>query len=130
MTQFAVIKTGGKQYLVSAGQKLKVEKIDAPPKARLAQQGGKEGGPSPAGAASAREGGKVVFGEVLLVANDKKIEIGTPYVKGARVEAKTIKQGRSKKILVFKYHSKTRYRKKKGHRQPFTEVEIQKIVTK
>ncbi|MBI2640930.1 MAG: 50S ribosomal protein L21 [Candidatus Sungbacteria bacterium] len=101
---FAVIKTGGKQYLVSPGQKLKVEKLDA------------------------KEGGKIIFGEVLLVADDKKTEIGTPLVKGAKVEAKVLRQGRDKKIIVFKYHAKTRYRKKKGHRQAFTEVEIMKIV--
>lgn len=103
MSTFAVIKTGGKQYLVSPGQKLRVEKLDV------------------------KEDGKVVFGEVLLVGEDKKLEIGTPLIKGAKVEAKVLKQGREKKVLVFKYHSKTRYRKKKGHRQLFTEVEITKF---
>lgn len=101
---FAVIRTGGKQYLVSPGQKLKVEKLDA------------------------KEGGKIVFNEVLLFSDDKKTEIGTPLVKGAKVEAKVLRQGRDKKVLVFKYHAKTRYRKKKGHRQPFTEIEVVKIV--
>jgi|SRR3989338_4508888 len=100
---FAVVKTGGKQYLVLPGQKLKIEKLDA------------------------KEGGKIVFDEVLLVSDDKKVEIGAPLVKGAKVEAKVLRQGRAKKIIVFRYHSKTRYRKKKGHRQPFTEVEITKI---
>lgn len=100
---FAVVKTGGKQYLVSPGQKLRVEKLDA------------------------EEGAKVVFDEVLLLGDDKKLDMGTPLVKGAKVEAKVLKQGRDKKIIVFKYHAKTRYRKKKGHRQPFTEVEILKI---
>lgn len=104
MSQFAVIKTGGKQYLVSPGQKLRVEKLDV------------------------KEDGKVMFDEVLLVGEDKKLEIGTPLVKGAKVEARVLRQGRDKKVLVFKYHSKTRYRKKKGHRQHFTEVEITKIV--
>ena len=103
MTQFAIIKTGGKQYLVNPGQKLKIEKLDA------------------------KEGEKVVFDEILLISDDKKTAVGTPYVKDAKVEAKVLKQGRAKKIIVFKYHAKTRYRKKKGHRQPFTEVEIQKI---
>ena len=103
MTQFAIIRTGGKQYLVSAGQKLKIEKLDA------------------------REGEKIVFDEVLLVSDDKKTDVGTPYIKSAKVEAKVLKQGRTKKIIVFKYHAKTRYRKKKGHRQSFTEVEIIKI---
>ena len=103
MPQFAVIKTGGKQYLVQPGQKLKVEKLYA------------------------QEGGKIVFDEVLLASDDKKTEVGTPYVKDAKVEARVLKQGRAKKVIVFKYHSKTRYRKKKGHRQHFTEVEIIKI---
>jgi len=100
---FAVIKTGGKQYLVAPGQKLKVEKIDAP------------------------EGADVVLGEVLLVADGEKVDIGQPLVEGAKVEARVIQQGRKKKVIVFRYHSKTRYRKKKGHRQHFTEVEIKEI---
>lgn len=103
---FAVIKTGGKQYIVEPGQKLRIEKIDA------------------------KDGAKVLFDEVLLVADGAKVEIGTPLVKDAKVEAEAVRQGREKKKIVFKYHSKARYRKKKGHRQPFTEVEIKKIVTK
>lgn len=103
MTQFAVIKTGGKQYLVTPGQKLKVEKLDAD------------------------DGKNIVFGEVLLIGGEKETEVGTPTVKGARVEAKVLGEGRHKKVIVFKYHAKTRYRKKKGHRQPFTEIEITKI---
>ncbi len=102
---FAIIRTGGKQYLVKPGQKLKVEKINA------------------------KEGAKLTFDEVLLIADDKKVEIGTPLVKGAKVEAKVLRQGRGKKVIVFRYHSKTRYRKKKGHRQHFTEIEITKIVS-
>jgi len=105
MSQFAVIKTGGKQYLVSPGQKLKIEKLDA------------------------KESGKIVFDKVLLVSDAKKIQIGMPLVDGAKVEAKVLKQGRAKKIIVFRYHSKTRYRKKKGHRQHFTETEIVKIIS-
>lgn len=104
MAQFAVIKTGGKQYFVTPGQKLKIEKVDA------------------------KEGDRFMFEEVLLRGDGERIEIGTPFVEGAIVEAKVIKQGRNKKIIVFKYHSKTRYRKKKGHRQPFTEVLIERIV--
>lgn len=103
---FAIIKTGGKQYKVSPGQRLKIEKLDA------------------------AEGAAVQFGEVLLVADGDKVEIGTPLVKDANVGAKVLKQGRARKQIVFKYHPKSRYRKKKGHRQHFTEVEIQKIVTK
>jgi len=101
--QFAVIKTGGKQYLVEPGKKLKVEKLEA------------------------EEGSAFSFDEVLLKGDDKGVEIGTPTVKGAKVEAKVLEQGRGDKIIVFKYHAKTRYRKKKGHRQPFTEVSIEKI---
>lgn len=104
--QYAVIKTGGKQYLVSPGQKLKVEKLDAP------------------------ESGAVLFDEVLLIAGDgDAVSIGTPTVPEAKVEAKIIRQGRSKKVIVFKYRPKARHRKKQGHRQHYTEVEIQRIVT-
>lgn len=98
--KFAVIKTGGKQYLVKEGDKLKVSKIIA------------------------NEGDDFEFGEVLLIANDKELKIGAPLVEGIKVSAKILKQGRSRKIIVFHYHSKTRYRKKAGHRQHFTEVEI------
>lgn len=99
---FAIIETGGKQYKVSAGDKIKVEKLSA-------------------------EGDSVSFDKVLLKSRGDKVEIGTPYVSGSRVEAKVLKQGRDKKKIVFKYKSKTRERKKKGHRQPYTEVEITKI---
>ena len=100
----AVIRTGGKQYLVRPGEKLKIEKLDAP------------------------EGGAILFDEVLLVVGDgNDISIGAPTVKDATVEAKVIAQGRSKKIIVFKYRPKARHRKKQGHRQRFTEVEITKI---
>lgn len=101
--EFAVIKTGGKQYKVSSGLKLKIEKLEA------------------------KEGDAVVFDNVLLKVNAEQAEIGTPYVSGAKVEAKVIKQGRNKKQIVFRYHPKVRYRKKKGHRQNFTEVEIVSI---
>lgn len=97
---FAIIETGGKQYRVVPGQKLKVEKLEA------------------------KDGDSLVFDKVLLVADGENVKIGKPLVDGAKVEAKLVKQGRSKKVIVFKYHSKTRYRKKKGHRQDFTEVEI------
>jgi len=99
----AVIKTGGKQYLVSPGQKIKIEKIDV------------------------KEGKEVTFKEVLLLEKQRKLEIGTPLVKGAKVIGKVLKQGKGKKIIIFKYKSKTRYKVKKGHRQLFTEVEITKI---
>lgn len=100
---FAIIKTGGKQYRVEPGQTLKIEK--------LAPKGD----------------GPIVFDEVLMVSNGADVKIGTPHVAGAKVEAKLVKNGRAKKVIVFKYHSKTRYKKKKGHRQEFSEVEIVKI---
>jgi len=99
----AVIKTGGKQYLVSPGKKIKIEKIKG------------------------EKGEKVSFREVLLVEKNKKIETGTPLVKGARVDGKILSQGKGEKIIIFKYKPKTRYKVKKGHRQFFTEVEITKI---
>lgn len=100
MTKFTIIQTGGKQYKVNSGQKLKIEKLDV------------------------ETNGKVVFDKVLLTADDDSVKIGTPYVEGAKVEAKVLRQARDKKKIVFKYHAKTRYRKKKGHKQPFTEVEV------
>ena len=93
---FAVIETGGKQYVAEPGKKLKIEKLEA------------------------EEGSDVVFDKVLARDN----EIGRPYVSGAEVTGKVIKQGRGEKKIVFKFHAKNRYDKKKTHRQFFTEVEI------
>ncbi len=101
--QFAGIKTGGKQYLVRPGQKLKIEKLDA------------------------AQDGAVQFDEVLLVADGDDIKIGTPQVAGVTVQAKVLRQARAKKVIVFKYRPKARSRVKRGHRQHFTEVEITKI---
>jgi len=103
---FAVIKTGGKQYVVSPGQKLKVEKLEA------------------------EAGEPVIFNDVLLVADENKAHIGNPVIKGASVRANVLRQFRTKKVIVFKYHAKTRYHKKAGHRQHMTEIEIEKILTK
>ena len=100
---FAIIETGGKQYKVELGKKIQVEKL------------------------SVKDGETAVFDRVLLKADDKKTVMGDPYIKDAQVEAKVLKSGRGVKKIVFKYHPKTRYRKKKGHRQPYTEVEISKI---
>lgn len=99
---FAVIKTGGKQYKVSEGDKVVVEKLE-----------GAEG--------------DVVFDQVLLLANDKEVKVGQPTVPGATVTAKVLSAGKGKKKMVFRFKSKTRQRKKKGHRQPFTEIQIVKI---
>ncbi len=101
----AVIKTGGKQYLVAPGDKIKVEKLDK------------------------GEGKEITFGQVLLLSKGKVTKIGTPLVKGAKVTAKVLKQDRAKKVIVFKYKPKKRYQKKKGHRQPFSQVEILKILS-
>ena len=100
----AAIETGGKQYLVKPGDKIKIEKIN--------EEVGKE----------------IIFDQILLLENDKKLEIGTPLVKGAKVSAKIIRQDKDKKVMILKYKAKTRYKVKKGHRQPFTEVEIIKII--
>jgi large subunit ribosomal protein L21 len=102
----AVIKTGGKQYFVAPGQKIKIEKIDK------------------------KEGAEIIFSEVLLLEKNKKVEIGNPTLKGVKVTGKILEQGKAKKVIVFKYKSKKRYKVKKGHRQPYTEVEITKIETK
>jgi len=96
----AVIKTGGKQYLVSPGDKIRVEKLDK------------------------KAGTEISFSEVLLVEKNKKVEIGSPKVKTAKVEAKILKHGKGDKLIIFKYKSKKRYKRKIGHRQPYTEVEI------
>jgi large subunit ribosomal protein L21 len=100
---FAIIKTGGKQYKVAAGDKLKVEKLPG------------------------EEGGVISFDEVLLTSQGDSVQIGAPNVSGAKVEGKIIRQMRDVKKLIFRYHSKTRYRKTKGHRQHLTEVEITKV---
>ncbi len=101
---FAVIETGGKQYRVVPGDKIKVEKMETD-----------------------KETGDFAFNKVLLVKTDKEIKVGTPYIKGATVEAKVLRDGKAKTVVVFKYKPKKRYRVKKGHRQIFTEVEIGKI---
>lgn len=101
---FAVIKTGGKQYLVKPGDIIKVEKLKKPEKSGL-----------------------IDFNEVLLVEKSGKIEIGKPYLKNVKVIAENEGEIRGKKITILRYHSKTRYRKKKGHRQTYTKVKIKEI---
>jgi large subunit ribosomal protein L21 len=100
---FAVIKTGGKQYRVTPGEKLKIEKLEA------------------------KAGDTVTFDQVLMTVDGETMKLGTPTVAGASVTAKVLEQGRAPKVIVFKYKSKTRRRKKNTHRQPFTEVEITTI---
>lgn len=101
----AVIKTGGKQYIVKPDDKIRIEKIEK------------------------KEGDEVSFAEVLLVEKNKKVEIGMPLVKGAKVLGKVLQQGREEKVSTVKFKSKVRYTVRKGHRQPFTEVKITKIET-
>jgi large subunit ribosomal protein L21 len=98
-----VIKTGGKQYVVTEGLYFDVEKLDA------------------------EEGKEVTFSEVLLVANGGDVKIGSPLVDGAKVTAKVLKQFQDKKVMVFKYKPKKRERKSYGHRQELTKVQITKI---
>ena len=100
---YAIIETCGKQYKVSEGDIVFFEKLDA------------------------EEGKKVKFDNVILISDGKKVEVGTPYVKGANVEGKVIAHGKAKKIIVFKYKAKKNYRRKQGHRQPYTKVEITSI---
>lgn len=100
---YAIIEACGKQYKVSEGDVVFFEKLDI------------------------EEGKTVKFDNVILVSNEGKIEIGTPYVKGAKVEGKVVQHGKGKKIIVFKYKAKKNYRRKQGHRQPYTKVEITSI---
>lgn len=102
-TMFAVIKTGGKQYKVAEGDILRVEKLES-------------------------KDGNVTFDEVLLVVNGE-VKVGKPVVLGAKVSAKVLEEGKGEKKMVFRYKSKTRQHKKKGHRQPFTKVQILKILS-
>ncbi len=102
---YALIETGGKQYRVAKDQVLYIEKLNA------------------------QEGETVTFDKVLLVKSDDQTMVGTPVVAGAKVTAKVIGHGRGKKIVVFKYKPKKNYKKKQGHRQPFTKVVIEEIVT-
>ena len=100
---YAIIATGGKQYKVSEGDVIKVEKLDA------------------------EVGAKVTFDNVLLVGGDT-VKVGTPTVDGAKVEASVVSEGKGKKVIVYKYKRKTGYHKKNGHRQLFTQVKIDSIV--
>ena len=136
----AIIKTGGKQYIVSPGQKIK---IDPPASLREALLAGPPASATPkALRAGGIEGQEIIFDEVLLLEKNKKIEIGTPLARQAaakdgeerssstrqaKVFGKILKQGKGKKVIIFKYKAKKRYKTKKGHRQPYIEVEIVKI---
>ena len=97
---YAVIKTGGKQYRVSAGEKLKVEQIPAD------------------------IGAEIVLSEVLLLANGEDLTLGTPLISGAAVTAKVVSHGRGEKVHIYKMRRRKHYRKSQGHRQNYTEIEI------
>ena len=100
---YAIIKTGGKQYRVAEGDVITIEKLDV-----------------------AAEG-TVSFDEVVTVVKDGDVKVGTPLVDGAKVTGTVLEHGKAKKILVFKYKAKSNYRRRQGHRQPFTKVRIEKI---
>ena len=102
---YAIIESCGKQYKVAEGDVVFFEKLDA------------------------KEGGKVTFDKVMLVSEDGKVQVGNPYVKGVKVEGKVVSHGKAKKIIVFKMKAKANYRRRYGHRQPYTKVEITSIKT-
>ena len=102
---YAIIESCGKQYKVTEGDVVFFEKLDA------------------------EEGKKVTFDKVILVSEEGKVQVGAPYVKGVKVEGKVVSHGKGKKIIVFKMKAKKNYRRKQGHRQPYTKVEITSIKT-
>jgi large subunit ribosomal protein L21 len=109
--EFAVIKTGGKQYKVSEGKVLSIEKIKGPASASKEY----------------KKGDKLVFDKVLLVDDGKDTTIGTPYIAGAKVNAEIMEIGRARTVLVMKYKQKSRYLRRNGHRQPYFQVKITSI---
>jgi large subunit ribosomal protein L21 len=101
---YAIVQTGGKQYKVSVGQTIEVERL------------------------TEKEKAKVELDQVLLVSDGKKVTVGTPTVEGAKVVAEVVGNGKGDKVTVFKYKPKVRYRRMKGHRQPYTALAIKEIV--
>ncbi|RJQ33926.1 50S ribosomal protein L21 [Candidatus Parcubacteria bacterium] len=100
MAKIAIIETGGKQYLVTQDSVLDIEKLPV------------------------EKGGKITFDKVLLTDDGSETKVGNPYLSGAKVSAELIEEGRAPKVTVIRYRQKSRYFKKKGHRQPFTKVRI------
>jgi len=101
---YAIIQTGGKQYRVQPGDTIDVERLHAEP------------------------GAQVEFDQVLMVGDDSDVAVGQPFVPGARVQATVVDEARGKKIIIFKFKSKIRYRRKNGHRQHYTRLTIQNIL--
>lgn len=100
---YAIIETGGKQYKVQAGDQIRVEKLNV------------------------EDGGAVVFDKVLAAGEGADIKIGAPYLEGVTVEGTAVESGKGDKVIIFKYKAKKDYRKKQGHRQPYTMVKIESI---
>jgi len=101
---YAVIETGGKQYRVSKGDVIKVEKLNA------------------------EVGSAIEFDKVLAVGNDGEIQAGTPYISGLSISGKVLEHGKADKVIIFKYKAKKDYRKKQGHRQPYTMIQIEGLM--
>lgn len=101
---YAIFETGGKQYKAAKGDIVHVEKLDLAP-------------------------GKAVMFDALVVSDGDDVQIGTPVVKGVKVRAKVVEHGKDKKIVIFKYKPKRNYRRRQGHRQPFTKIKITSITT-
>jgi large subunit ribosomal protein L21 len=100
---YAIIESGGKQYRISEGEKVRIEKV------------------------SGNADDQITLGEVMLVSDGERTLVGTPYLEGASVTGKIVSQGRARKVIVFKYKRRKDTKKKKGHRQSFTELVIEKI---
>jgi large subunit ribosomal protein L21 len=105
MKDFAIIETGGKQYMVSVGDTITIEKLPG----------------------EYKPGDTVVFDKVLLVESGSTTQIGEPHLEGAQISGEVMKIGRAKKVTVIKYKAKSRYFKKRGHRQPYFQVKITKL---
>ncbi len=100
---YAIIETGGKQYRVQEGDVITIEKLDV------------------------EAGDAVTFDKVLVLNNDKELQVGAPYVEGAKVAGEVVENGKGQKVIIFKYKAKKDYRKKQGHRQPYTMVKIMSL---
>jgi large subunit ribosomal protein L21 len=100
---YAIIQTGGKQYKVTEGSVLKIEKLNVEP------------------------GDRLTLDQVLMVSDDNEVRVGNPLVANAQVIATVLEQGRDKKVVVYKFKKRKNYRRKQGHRQPYTKIKVEKI---